>query len=309
MLFKVYTSLSSEGNNIIPGNGTKRGRYYKGFTLLLLALSFGIFDISASARMAIISSPGAARSYSVPTHGFYEHLFLGGSPSYPKEMPAPPSGEGLLKGQFTYQNKPAKGVTLSLTLNSEYEVDNLVTDEEGIFTVSLPTGKWHINSVQTESWEDKPEAGSFSLFYGGEEKLTGDSYNRHVFFGKGHAVDVTTDTNQIHLTLAINRDIEVIWPNTGGNVAEATIQDVIKWEPYPNASKYYVEIHKVEREESTTSYEPIISEVLAGQNSLSLLTLAGSNSKRNPLLIEDFGRSSVTKCFSRPIIDLFNYTL
>lgn len=281
---------------VVSFSGSKHGCDRVVEVILLAALAFGILCPPATAQLLdMIANYYGSHTYQVSPHNFYEYLYIGGQYVDPDTMSAPPHGDGVLKGQFTCQNKPAKGLTLSLTLNSKYEVDNLLTDEEGVFTVSLPTGEWLINSVQTESWEDKPETGNFSLFYGGEEKLTGDSYSRHTFFGnRGYAVNVTTDASQIHLAIAINKDLEMIWPDIGGKVSEATIQDVIKWEPYPNAAKYYVEIQKIERKGSTTSFSPIISEVLVNQNALPLTGLnhvAGSGKKAAEYGVEIFAFS------------------
>jgi len=53
-------------------------------------------------------------------------------------------------------NNPAEGVALTIVLNSKYRTKDIITNADGIFTVSLPPGSWNINSIQTESWINKP---------------------------------------------------------------------------------------------------------------------------------------------------------
>ncbi len=89
-------------------------------------------------------------------NNFYENLYYGGGPSDSYNLPAPPKGDGQLKGKISFHQKPARGVHLAMVLNSKYRVKNIITDDEGVFTVNLPEGDWRINSIQCESWENKP---------------------------------------------------------------------------------------------------------------------------------------------------------
>jgi hypothetical protein len=57
----------------------------------------------------------------------------GGGLGIARDPSKPPSGDGYLRGRFTYEGKPARGVSLSLTLNGKYETERVTTDENGIF--------------------------------------------------------------------------------------------------------------------------------------------------------------------------------
>lgn len=215
-----------------------------------------------------------SESSSFASHNFYEYLYFGGSPSNPRKLPSPPTGEGILKGKISYQNNPAENVILAIVLNSKFRAKDIVTDSDGIFTVNLPPGAWTINSIHTESWKNRPKGGSYTMYYGGEEKLSGNSYNRHAYFQKtGYPVNVTTDPNIIHFNATINKDIHLTWPNPKAEGIKATINDTISWEKYPEAIQYYVEIKKIGREGSTTHYEQVTSKILSNETSLPLSSL------------------------------------
>lgn len=221
-----------------------------------------------------------SESSSLSSHNFYENLYFGGVPSNSYKLPIPPTGGGIIKGKISYQKNPAEGVTLAIVLNSKYRAKDIVTDADGIFTVSLPPGAWTINSIQTESWENKPKEGNYTMYYGGEEKLSGNSYNRHTYFQKtGYPVNVTTEPNIIHLNATINKDIQLIWPNPKVEGIKATIDDTISWGKYPEATRYYVEIKKIRREGSTTYYEQVTSKILSNETSLPLSSLKHTKTK------------------------------
>lgn len=190
-LMSLIVTIVDCKNKVEP-NITKWTKYgMTGATLTsFLSFIFLTFSISAFFSLSkdhIIDTDSISYesdSFSSSSHNFYEYLYLGGSPSNPHKLPAPPTGEGILKGRISYQNNPAVGVTLAIVLNSEYRVKDIVTDTDGLFTVSLPPGAWTINSIQTESWENKPKDGRYTMYYGGKEKLSGNSYNRHAYFQK-----------------------------------------------------------------------------------------------------------------------------
>ncbi len=208
------------------------------------------------------------------SHNFYEYLYFGGAPSNSRQLPAPPTGEGILKGEISYENNPADGVTLAVILNSKYRAKDIVTDSNGIFTVNLPPDQWIINSIQTESWEHKPQEGSFSMYSGKEEKLKGDSYNRYEYFqNTGYPVSVTKDSRTIHINATISKNIQLQWPDPNVEGIKATINDTISWEKYPEASRYYIEIKKIKREGTTTYFEQVTSRILANETSLPLSSL------------------------------------
>ena len=213
-------------------------------------------------------------SFNTAPSPFYEYLYFGGNPSDDRNLSAPPTGEGLLNGKIMFETMPAEGVSLSIVLNSKYRVKNLVTDSNGMFSISLPVGMWRINSIQTTSWANKPGGESYSMFSGEEEKLKGNRYDRHAYFGKnGYPVTITKNSSTIHLDATINKDIHLIWPNSNSKTNIATMNDTISWEKYPNATNYYVEIKKIRRDGNTTHYEQITSRVISEKTSIQLLSL------------------------------------
>jgi len=176
--------------------------------------------------------------------------------------------------RITYQGRPAIGVTLGIELNAKYKAKELVTDSDGIFTLNLPPGNWTINSIDTKSWKDKPNGRGFTLYFGDEEKLINNQFNRYGSYQKnGHSVAVTTETKTPHLNIIISTDIQMIWPTAEDKTRQASIDDIISWEKYPDASQYRVEIKKLTREGNITRYESVTSKTLSQQTALSLSSL------------------------------------
>jgi hypothetical protein len=249
------------------------------FILLAFAV-IAVFSLSRDQLDYAGTTSYETKSSSFYSSSFYEYLYFGGSPSNSRLLPAPPAGGGTLKGQILYQNKPAVGVSLGVVLNSKYRAKDIVTDSDGIFTVHLPLGSWTINSVQTERWENQPQEGSYTMYYGGEEKFSGDNYSRYAYFErKGYPVNVTTNPDTIHLIATINKDIQLIWPDPDVEKIVATIDDTISWEEYPGAHRYYVEIKKMRREGTTTYLEEVTSRSMVNETSIPLSSLKYTRTK------------------------------
>lgn len=202
---------------------------------------------------------------------FYESIYFGGSPPHSLKLTAPPTGTGILKGRVTYKDTPAVGITLSVTLNSKHKAKNIVTDSNGVFTINLPEGPWTINSIQTKKWLNKSGLGSYTLYYGGEEKLKGDEYHRYGFGRRnGLAVHVDTQPGMAHINITINDDIDMLFPDPAAKGTHATISDSLKWAEHPNADKYYIEVNKVTRKGSTTHYRQVASRLVSKTTSIPL---------------------------------------
>lgn len=211
---------------------------------------------------------------------FHEGIYFGGSPSNPFKLPPAPRGEGILTGRITYNGDPAVGITLSVVLNSKYKAKDIETDSDGVFVINLPTGRWTINSIQATKWENKPKEGSITFYYGGEEKLTGDKYHRYGFGKKnGFPVDVTDNLSAPHINITINDDVDMLFPDPDNQNINATIEDSIKWNEYPNVDRYYIEMHKVTHEGSTTHYKQVASKVVSGVTSIPLSSFNHIKSK------------------------------
>ena len=257
---------------------TKTGIVAASLTTLLsvaLLVFSTVASVSALKPDSIqIASETESEVFSRSSHDFYEYLYFGGSPQFSENLPNPPVGKGVLKGRILYESKPAEGITLHMVLNSKYRAKTINTDSDGFFIVKLPAGNWKINSIQTESWQNKPDEGQFTIYYGGEEKLNGSSYNPHHFFrGNGFDADVGENEDKTHITMTIKRDIELIWPNASVVGNNATISDVIQWRPYPQAEQYYIDIKQLRREGNTTYYDQITSKVLSNETAVPLSSL------------------------------------
>jgi hypothetical protein len=173
-----------------------------------------------------------------------------------------------------YQNKPAEGVRMQIVLNSKYKAKNIVTDANGLFSVNLPVGDWKINSIQTEGWSNKPDDGDFTMYYGGEDKLRGNRFDRHTMFRQdGYKAAVDENSEKNHLTVTIKKDIDLVWPDDSVLGVDASITDAIRWEPYPSAQKYFVEIQSLKREGTTTHFNQITSKVIDSDTVLPLSSL------------------------------------
>lgn len=208
------------------------------------------------------------------TENFYEYLHFGGTPSGAHNLPDPPEGPGVLRGRMMYQNKPAEGVRMQIVLNSKYKAKNIVTDAKGLFSVNLPVGDWKINSIQTEGWSNKPDDGDFTMYYGGEDKLRGNRFDRHTMFRQdGYKAAVDENSEKNHLTVTIKKDIDLVWPDDSVLGVDASITDAIRWEPYPSAQKYLVEIQSLKREGTTTHFNQITSKVIDSDTVLPLSSL------------------------------------
>jgi hypothetical protein len=214
------------------------------------------------------------------SHNFYEYIYLGGTPSDSHKLPEPPEGGGVLRGRVVYEDEPADGVMLNIVLNSKYRARKIVTDANGYFTVKLPIGDWKINSIQTESWQNKPDGDKFSIYYGGEAKLIGNHYDPYnIFESDGFQISVDESKKNTHITLDIKKDIELIWPDQNVSGIDAKISDAIRWKPYPLAAKYYIEIKNIRREGTTTYFNQITSKVLSNETSIPLSSLKHINTK------------------------------
>ncbi|PLX98863.1 MAG: hypothetical protein C0623_11005 [Desulfuromonas sp.] len=205
---------------------------------------------------------------------FYSHLYMGGSSGSSFNHPHPPTGDGLLKGRITFDGEPAVGVRLSLDLNDQYRAGDLVTDSDGFFSVPLKTGTWFINSIQTSSWSGKPPEGDFSLFYEGQARLEGETFDRYGHLaGSGYRVVVSENAAKPQVEIRIGRNISMTWPDQNAEKSEATLEDVIRWQEHPDAENYYVVISHMTRDGDTTTYSPI-TERLLQQHELPLADLA-----------------------------------
>ena len=291
-LISLITTVIDSKNNVEPNivKWTRSGIVGATITSVLsfaLLLSTMLTSFIMSNNQAIYSSSGSSDEYLQDSysysHNFNEFVYLGGFPSDVYNLPEPPKGEGVLRGKVTYLGDPAIDVTMDIVLNSKYRVEGAVTDENGVFTVDLPPGEWIINAIQTNGWKNKPKDGEFAIYYGGEKKLSGSNYDRHGYLkNAGYSVIVGTEPDVIHFNALISNDVKLVWPNPAKEGIDATINDSISWQAYPDAKKYYVEINKIRREgDTTTHYESVTSRVLSNETTLPLSSLKHIKTERN----------------------------
>jgi hypothetical protein len=249
--------------------------------ILTTLFSFVLIGYTSAASVSTLQGKGiytvsetSEEMSSSTTHNFYTYLHLGGTPSGSHNLPAPPEGQGMIKGRIIYDNHPAVGVVMNIVLNSKYQAKNIVTDDDGVFSVHLPIGEWKINSIQTEGWSNKPSDGEFTLYYGGEDKLRGNRFNHHNIFQKdGFEAVADASSEEVHLTVTIKKDIELVWPDDSVQGIDASIADAIRWEPYPSAKKYLIKIKGLRREGTTTYFNEITSKLIDGETALPLSSL------------------------------------
>jgi hypothetical protein len=168
-------------------------------------------------------------------------------------------------------------------LNSKFRKKNISTDEHGIFFIKVPPGKWTINSIQTEKWDNKPQEGSFTIYSDHENKLINGKFNQYSHFeNQGLAVNVDNNPSKIHINLKIVPRITVNWPESKKENIQASISNIVDWDEYPNAHSYYIEIKRITQNGKTTYYTPITSKIIDNSTSLPLkkLTFVKTKNKK-----------------------------
>lgn len=209
-----------------------------------------------------------------PRH-FSHYVYLGRSTPSGSQAPAPPAGDGYLRGRFVFEDRPAAGVELTLTLNGKYETGRLTTDENGEFTVRVPSGDWFVNMLVTHAWSEKPEEGEYMIVTGHEPKLVGDDWNEHHWLERdGIRVEVGGQPKEPQLTFTIRRRVSVNWPGPGTQATRTSVdQGVVTWEPYPGADAYLVRITELEREGRSTTFHGVAAKKVAGDTRFPLARL------------------------------------
>lgn len=213
-------------------------------------------------------------SLAVPSRSFSHHVYLGRADA-PGALQEPPSGDGVLRGRFVHQGKPAVGVTLSLVLNGKYETPQLTTDDRGEFGVRLPRGEWYVNRLVTHAWSEKPEEGEFVIVTGQEPKLVAGRYNRHYWLERqGARIEVSNASQEPQLTFTIRKPVALSWPRPGEQGVRTTVDEgVVAWQAYPGAQTYLVRVTELVREGSTISYHDVTARAVGGDTRFALAQL------------------------------------
>jgi hypothetical protein len=188
------------------------------------------------------------------------------------ELPAPPPGAGRLRGRITVDgDRGAEGVTLYVVLNAKYRADELTTDAQGFFEIPVPPGTWYVNHVSVESWAKQPDSRKLELFTLNEAAKTSGVYSRSHFVGpNGLEVVVTDSPDAVAVSYELREAITMTWPLgrndpfplRDGERAEraADLQtSAVTWPPVKSAAEYQVQISRVTRRGTTTSFHPAIT--------------------------------------------------
>jgi hypothetical protein len=204
----------------------------------------------------------------------YEYLYYGGN-HIDGGMDEPPSGDGYIVGKFVYKGKPAVGVRFNIVLNNKYQVSDIISDEDGKFSINVASGDWHINVIQTKSWVNKPENAQLMLTSGKEARLSHD-YLKHDYL-RDDGLDVAVPKNGASepLVYTIKPRIELIWPTKGKDFSDEPLladfkNDSIKWVKVEGAENYRIEISSAKKIGNAISLDKIYKRVLDNVNEYSL---------------------------------------
>ena len=247
------------------------------FCLLLIAplglFSWGMFT-SILFKHGFDRTPGFENSSHSSTY-FSKYIYLGSTDAAMQELPEPPKGDRYLTGQFLFDNEPVEGIRLSLILNNEYKAKGLKTDSNGRFKIMVEPKSWYVNLIIVEGWDDAPSgAENFVVIKPNETKyVPGERYMDSIFYQNenGFFVEVTEELGEPHLTVTIKEDIPIIWPLSGEDAELASIEDdIISWNQVNNASRYLLEISRLERNGTSTGIYPVITKEISGSTSVPL---------------------------------------
>lgn len=246
------------------------------FVLLLIPAPFLLFTAFNYVDTVSPEPGSSSTSISDRDRHFSNFVYFGRWPGMGRDPGKPPSGDGYLRGRFTYEGKPASGVSLSLALNGEYETARVTTDENGIFTVRLPSQEWTVNRLITHEWAERPQEGSFMIVSGTEPKLVGERYNEHYWVEReGIKITASNQAGEPQMNLTIRKRVALTWPRADEKPTPATHEKgIIAWEPYSGAETYLLQITELKREGRTTSFHPVTAKPIKDSTRFALASLA-----------------------------------
>lgn len=219
------------------------------------------------------SEPSHKIEYEKPDLSRFNHrLLFGGHDWKKKDYSDLPNGDSYMTGRFLFDEKPASGIKFRLWFNGEYTTEILTTNADGKFSINIPEGIWHLNRLETYSWENKPTDDPLLIVSGQEDKLKNSKYSGIGWFNKeGFSFNATKDISNIVMTLRIKREINLIWPPPEQGNVDATVKDsTIRWEPYEGAQIYLVKVISVKKEGTSKSYREISARRVENVSELSL---------------------------------------
>lgn len=202
-------------------------------------------------------------------------------------LPDPPSGDAMLTGIFYLDDEPAPNLTFDMVLDGKYRAKQVKTSNEGIFSIPIQAGTWHVDYVHITAWEDKPADRDLEFVTGRESKLQGASYYSKGLYDykQGLPVQVTQANQKPEKLKFVLRDkIRIIAPTPNKDKQKVTSDSfVIRWQQIPDAKHYLMTINEVKREGTSTSYTPMAIKKITNATQFALADLKTTKHDGDPL--------------------------
>ena len=229
-------------------------------------------------------------SYGTGRIHFWESIYYGGT-SRDSDLVSPPQGEGIFVGRVDYLGEGVANAKLSIELNGKYKIEELITDNKGIFRFKVPTGNWYVNQIVIYEWPNVPKDKSFTLLSGMEPPLRNASYRKHIYREQGVPIVISNQKQQDPLiTVFIRDDVNVLWPAKDNYFESADLSTAtIKWDAYPNAHEYLLRFKYVTRRTNNSmSYTEVAQRRVKGAELFPLAELSTkvSSSNKNEYTVE-----------------------
>lgn len=223
-----------------------------------MGVSYISFDKLSKHNVSSESAPGQKRTSRFSRSSFfYKTVHYGGKWVDSSQLDNLPKGEFYISGRISYNDTPAKDVRLIAVFNNRYRSKEITTNSNGVFSIPVPKGEWILNRIKLEEWPNQPDDISLSVFGGQDKPLTEERYDSGPSFRANGLLLQATATPKLmeELKIVIRPNIQLLWPKSLGQTANLQ-QDKISWQGIPEATKYQLQLHRMERDGSSTSYFP-----------------------------------------------------
>lgn len=193
------------------------------------------------------------------------------------DLPDPPAGAAQLTGEFHLDGKAIPDLTFDMVLDGKYRAKNIATDSNGLFSIPIQPGTWHIDYVHITAWNNKPPDRNLMLLNGREGKLSEDFYDSSSYFNYGEGVPVTATLpaeDRALIAFSIVDKLKMLEPDEqAGRQEVSSDQFAIRWQAYPDAKTYLVRLNKIKRKASQISYTPVVKRRITNATQLPLSDL------------------------------------
>jgi hypothetical protein len=210
---------------------------------------FGALTLALVAAAGIVSFPYLGgmhmRSTTRPVGAieFGSSPFIGGYGMLFDALLDAPSGSERLRGRISLQGVGIPGAHISLVINDQYEAQRLTSDSRGVFEASLPAGKWRVNGLTVDRWEERPKDRDLILFSSHEPLEGKDRYSRfNLELGSGIEVILPERPDSIPIEVEFRDALSLTWPPRDGAANANFATAAIAWQPVSNAAEYEVQI-------------------------------------------------------------------